>query len=237
MGLAIWYVDMKAIRKLLSRFLMSSYEFGMNARAYIPFWSLEIVSRNLKDGQSILDVGCGRGETMRALTKRNRGLITVGIDIHLPYLKKAKDHKTHDQYILCDVRKLPFRRKSFTTVLCVNVIEHLEKQEGENLIKDMEELASKQVVIVTPPYFSKEGSEVHEEPYQIHKSGWSPKEFKEIGCKVMGHAFYGKWQLISGSPQLLKPIIYVACIITSLLTYFLPTIAGEMVCVKLTNGK
>jgi hypothetical protein len=101
----------------------------------------------------------------------------------------------------------------------------------------MEELASKQVIIVTPPYFSKEGPEAHEEPYQIHKSGWSPKEFKEIGYKVRGHGFYGKWQLIPRSPPLLKPIIYLASVAASLLTYLFPVIAGEMICVKSTDEK
>lgn len=211
---------------------MRSYGLGMSARAYIPFWSLEIVSRNLEDGQTVLDVGCGKGETMKALTRRNKGLVATGADIYLPYLKEGQSLKTHKLYVQCDIRKLPFRRKSFATVLCCHVIEHLERQEGKNLINDMEELADKQVIIVTPPYFSKEGPEARNEPYQIHKSGWSPKELKKMGYKVRGHSFRGKWQLIPRSPELLKPIIYMASIVTSLVTYFLPAIAGEMVCVK-----
>jgi len=64
---------------------------------------------------------------------------------------------------LCDVRKLPFKQKSFDTVLCMEVIEHLEKEEAIRLIEDMEKIARKKIIITTPVGFWEDY--VHEDSF------------------------------------------------------------------------
>ena len=86
---------------------------------YIPFVYMNIILRRIlldKKGQSILDVGCGNGRPMR-LINRNKHFFSIGVDISPLRLKQAKNLKSHDDYIRCDVRALPFQEKSFDTVL------------------------------------------------------------------------------------------------------------------------
>jgi hypothetical protein len=40
-------------------------------------------------------------------------LSAIGIDIHIPYLMKCRTKRSHEGCLLCDARRLPFRKKSF----------------------------------------------------------------------------------------------------------------------------
>lgn len=143
---------------------------------YVPFYISNTVLRNI-EGESILDVGCGRGQPMKIMQLNKHGFYVVGVDIFRPYLIEAKRNKTHNEYVLCDVRKLPFKQKSFDTVLCMEVIKHLEKEEAMKLIEEMEKIARKKVIITTPVGFWVDYGR-DENPYQIHQSGFYPEDFK-----------------------------------------------------------
>ena len=75
--------------------------------------------------------------------------------------------------------------KSFDCVVALDLIEHLDKSDGFKLIKIMESIARKKVIIFTPNGFLKQ------EPYddniwQEHKSGWEVDEMKDLGFQVYG---------------------------------------------------
>ncbi len=129
-----------------------------------------------KKAKTILDLGCGRGEQMRARNRRAR-LLATGADGYLPALKQARHNKTHTLgLILCDVGFLPIKRKSVDIVLCSQVIEHLSKIDGVALLADIEKIASIQVVVGTPVGFvgrplSAHGSE-QENPLEKYESVW-----------------------------------------------------------------
>jgi len=78
--------------------------------------------------------------------------------------KESKKKQIHNEYILADLRKLEFKPKSFDAILCLEVIEHLTKEEGHDLIKKMEKWARKKIIITTP-----NGYDCN--PFQTHKSG------------------------------------------------------------------
>ncbi len=84
-----------------------------------------------------------------------------------------------------DVRKVDFPPNSFDAVLCLDLIEHLEKKEGRELIDKMEKWARKKVIIYTP-----NGFVLHEDlkrnPLQEHKSGWTTEELGSLDFKVYG---------------------------------------------------
>lgn len=87
-------------------------------------------------------MGCGDGWFGGWL--RTRGVrFSVGTDIFQPYLKKAKESKTYDWVVLCDVRRLPFTDKAFDVVICMSVLEHLEKPAGLELLVSMERQAQR----------------------------------------------------------------------------------------------
>lgn len=154
-----------------------------------------------RSAQSCLDVGCGRGAF-----KFIQSFYSVGCDISLSSLIKAREKGYYDDLVRCDVRHLPFKPKSFDTVICVEVVEHLNKSEGLELLRQMEEIASRQVIIMTPwGYFSMKERE--DDAYLTHHSGWLPQEFGEMGYKVYP-LYYLRYPMGSEIHQILARYIF-----------------------------
>jgi len=206
-------------------------------RLYLPFTYPNIIWQKMdKMAKTILDVGCGDGSFI-ALLNKDKKFEVIGIDAYKPYLAKAKKTGVYKKLILGDVRKLPFKEKSFDIVLCSQVIEHLKKEEGEELIRDLEKTAKRQVIVATTvgffPYEPFEGKD--ENPLQVHQSGWEPKEFEKRGYKVYGQGagfVYGRKRIVRPLPQLLQIPFFGLSYCLSPLFYFSPKHAAYMICVK-----
>jgi ubiquinone/menaquinone biosynthesis C-methylase UbiE len=142
-----------------------------------------------KETNTILDVGCGRGLGTRSIT-RSKKYATVGADIFFPDLVEAKKNRTHDSIVWCDARNLPFKRKSFDVVLCIAMLEHVDKEEGKRLIESLETIALKKVILSTPVGYLRTSHEkspvllASSNPYQEHRTGWVPDELRALGYKV-----------------------------------------------------
>jgi 2-polyprenyl-3-methyl-5-hydroxy-6-metoxy-1,4-benzoquinol methylase len=128
-----------------------------------------------------LDLGCGRSSPIQYCPVS----YSVGVELFEPYLKESKKMKIHNKYILADIRRVEFMPKSFDCVLASGVLEHLTKKEGLSLIKKMENIARKKIIIHTPNGFLCQ-DEYDKNKLQIHKSGWAFDEFKKLGYEVKG---------------------------------------------------
>ena len=205
------------------------------ARPYIPFTILNTIWRSFdKQGQSILDVGCGNGWAM-AFINRQKRFYTVGVDAFKPYLTYAKEQLIHDDYVLCDIRKLPVKRKSFDIVMCLEVLEHLEKEDGRLLLEELEAIAKRQVIISSPVGRFPQHPEVGDDPYMEHKSPWQPGELRSCGYRIRGYGLPlvgGAHGLLSRLPQPFSSVRRFVWILASSISYFAPELAGWMVCVK-----
>jgi ubiquinone/menaquinone biosynthesis C-methylase UbiE len=135
-----------------------------------------------RSAQSCLDVGCGRGAF-----KFIQSFYSVGCDIYQSSLIKAREKGYYDNLVRCDVRQLPFKPKSFDIAICVEVIEHVDKAGGMELLRQMEEIASRQVIIMTPWGYCPV-NEREDNPYLFHLSGWLPQEFQKMRYKT--YPFY-----------------------------------------------
>ena len=127
---------------------------------------------------------------MRFLNKKHKLQFTVNADCSLHRLIEAKRKGTHDDYILCDIRSLPFRRKSFDEAICIEVIEHIEKEAGFGLLSSLDRIVRKQIVlttnvepVLTPVLEKRIGKPMG------HVSSWYPFEFKRLGYMVRGSSF------------------------------------------------
>ena len=146
--------------------------------------------------------------------------------------KESKKKQIHNEYILADLRKLEFKPKSFDAILCLEVIEHLTKEEGYGLIKKMEKWARKKIIITTPNgYLYQDGYDCN--PFQTHKSGWSVGELEKLGYEVYGIDGWKKLRGYKGSIKY-RPNLFWAIIsdITQKVVYRYPKLAFRLLAVK-----
>lgn len=144
--------------------------------------NLPLVQRELPGVTSVLDVGCGLSSPLREIPKR---FYSVGVDVFKPTLTALKAYKSYDDLVLADGRHLPFKGKIFDVVLSLEVIEHMNKQEGYNFLIHLSRLAKKKLIVSTPSGFLPQG-EYDNNVHQRHLSGWCENEFKALGFRVVG---------------------------------------------------
>jgi SAM-dependent methyltransferase len=136
--------------------------------------------------KTVLDAGCGYGiwgHILRSLqVKGGLECYIVGCDIWKPYLEATKKYSPYDDFVLCDVRKLPFRNKSFNYVISFEILEHFSKKEGKIYLNQLK-LLSEKIIVSTPLGFYPQGV-IDGNEFQAHKSAWQEKDFREVGYDV-----------------------------------------------------
>ena len=181
-----------------------------------------------KSAESILDVGCGQGYPMRLIRLVMSPKNVVGVDLFEKYIKEAKRDKLHDEYVISDIRKMKFKKKSFDVVLASQVIEHLPKEDGRRFIKDLERIAKKQVIIATPI------GEMYHPPIdgnelQLHLSHYYPEDLEKMGYRVVKYgrkSIFGDEGIVHKiDNDLARKVIFFVNIILSPLYYAFPTLA------------
>ena len=196
----------------------------------------EGLEKELGNMRTVLDVGCGNWSPLANVRKN---FYSVGIDIHKPSIKEIKKKKIHNAYKIGDVLKISkyFKPKSFDAVVALDVVEHFEKKDGLSLIAQMENIARKKVIILTPYGFVSQHP-LDGNPYQEHKSGWYIDDFKKRGYKLFGarglrfiRGEYARFRY--------KPWIFwgITSPISHLFVYFFPQIAYQLIAVKNFNTK
>ena len=180
---------------------------------------------------TLLDVGCGERSPLQSVARRMHH--SVGLDAFEPAIETARALKIHDDYVLGDARKLGdlFEPKSFDCVAATDLIEHLDREEGLELLRAMESIARRRVVIFTPNGF------LPQEPFggnefQRHRSGWSAREMRERGYKVIGingwKPLRGERALVRAPRFVFEPISFLSqCVIERR-----PEMAFQILCVK-----
>lgn len=174
---------------------MSTIRYKLDNFFLKPFYNqfINTLFQETKDCNSLLDIGCGFNLPIKKVTSRM--VQSVGLDVFEPSLEKAKTHSTHSEFVLEDVKvyleKMP--DKSFDCVMALDLIEHLEKNQGYWLIEQMERLSRKKVILFTPNGFVPQRP-YDNNPWQEHVSGWSMEEMKEKGFSIFGFGGYKNWR-------------------------------------------
>lgn len=191
----------------------------------------KILENELSGMKSVLDVGCGNWSPLANVKK---SFYSLGMDIHKPSIEEIKKKKIHDAYRLGNILKVGtyFKPKSFDAVIALDVVEHFKKSEGVNLIKQMEKIAKKKVIIMTPYGFTVQHS--HDgNPYQEHKSGWSIEDFKKREYRIYGLRGFrfvrGEYATIKYKPWFLWGVITV---LSQFFVYFFPQWAYQLLAIK-----
>lgn len=85
---------------------------------------------NVKPGEDILDLGCGRGEdTLAAARLTAPGGTATGLDLTEAMIQRAKQHAIEEKVINAsffqgDIENLPFKKENFDGVMSNCVINH-----------------------------------------------------------------------------------------------------------------
>ena len=195
--------------------------------ALFPSWTRHL-KRELRGCTSVLDIGCGKDSPIQECEVS----YSVGVDLFDPYLEQSKRKRIHTEYVKADIRTVDFEPDSFDCVMCLEVLEHLTKEEGLALIGRMEKWARKKIILSTPNTFVWQ-DEVDDNPLQAHQSGWTVKEFRRLGFKVRG---LKGWKTLRGYRGGLKyrPMFFWAKLshISQKLVYFFPSLAFQLFVVE-----
>lgn len=113
---------------------------------------VEMVQRT--EPQAVLDAGCGEGFVTNYLAQRHAGLKLTGVDLSGEAISYAEAHfGTAATFRTGSLYKLPFSDNAFDTVVCSEVLEHLD--EPDRALNELKRVARNYVVITVPrePYF------------------------------------------------------------------------------------
>ncbi len=82
------------------------------------------------------------------------------------------------------------------SIYMLDVVEHMEKEEGQECLDLAMKVAEKQVVIFTPNGFVEQTEDewgLGGEYWQTHRSGWTPDEFPGWDISFFDEGFFAIW--------------------------------------------
>lgn len=139
---------------------------------------LNLLPTNLSN-LSILDVGCGIGEWGFLIRVKKTGVPRIiGVDIWRPHLKRLSPLMVYNGLITANASHLPFTKKCIDISLACEILEHLHKKTGCLLLKELERITKKMIIVTTPIKYPQEASS---NPYERHVSEWAPREYAQSG--------------------------------------------------------
>jgi hypothetical protein len=180
---------------------------------------------------SVLDVGSGASMDLRWFGVKH----CVGIEAYQPDYEKALQNGSHDEMVLGTVCELDkhFKPNQFDACLSVDVIEHVTKEDGLKMMRDMEAIARRKIVIITPNGWL-EQHHTEEGDLQVHLSGWEASEMKGYGYRVLGllgpKFLRGEYHMLKWRPKFFWGL--VSMVGHLLWTRWHPSQAASILCVK-----
>ena len=139
---------------------MKHFLYKLESFLDTQFWFLHpdiherqrFIASKIPTGRSILDVG-GEQRVLEQIGKA-REYYTINIDskktgIHTHHQRSSKD-------LVYDGKHIPFPAKHFDVLVCIDVLEHVPKNNRHDLIVEMLRV-TKETLIISAPY----GSEAH----------------------------------------------------------------------------
>jgi SAM-dependent methyltransferase len=113
---------------------------------------------DLKAGDKILDVGCGKGFMLYDFTHLISGIQISGVDISSYAIENALEPvKPYIQ--VADACLLPYQDKSFDLVISINTVHNLEKAQLAQSLQEIERVAKGKSFITVDAYRTDEEKE------------------------------------------------------------------------------
>ena len=185
----------------------------------------------LQDCNTVLDIGCGPNSP---LTEFGFDRL-VGIDGYPPAVAEAKRKRAYHDVILGDIREINryFEPRQFDACVALDLIEHVSKKDGMELIAAMETIACRKVILITPSGFLPQ-RHAEQADLQEHISGWDSTEMTHYGFKVRGllgpKPLRGEYHKLTRRPEIFWGLI--SLLGDLLYTQYVPSKAAAMLCYK-----
>lgn len=100
---------------------------------------------------------------------------------HACYLQRGYAYRA-----IYHAEAIPFLRdtgEQWDVVLAAEVVEHHEREEGLELLRLVKARARRLAIVTSPVGFLRQGP-LEGNPYQVHRSGWTPEELEALGWTV-----------------------------------------------------
>ncbi len=179
----------------------------------------------MKDGERILDIGCGEGRHSWVVCKEHDSLVCA-LDLSRESLKKAygvfwhleDQGETRGKWLLSEasILKLPFKDSTFDRIVCSEVLEHVPN-DGQAITEIVRVLKDHGVLAVSVPSYLPESicwklsHEYHNTPgghIRIYKSKELRSKLIENNLKIYAmrrkhslHSFYWISRCLFGSSK------------------------------------
>lgn len=143
---------------------------------------VEVLRKYEVDLSNVVDFGIEHGWTAKALRDSfDVGRLT-GVEIWPEFARLARKRGWYDRVIEGDALEWLSVGLDFSTVIANDFIEHLTRRDGLEFLSYFERSAD--FIVVTTPIGFVEQRALEGNPYEEHRSGWTPEEFEAMGWTV-----------------------------------------------------
>ena len=160
--------------------LLKKYKYNLN-EILKEIFIFNLIQKFYDKDTVIYDLGCSN--SFRYEYFKNKTKI-IGVEAFNYNISKNK----YNEYLITDIllfrkrEKFPENKKIF---ILNDVIEHFSKEDGIEIINLLSTLKDSLIILFTPNGFISQ-SEIDNNPFQKHKSGWYCQEFKKNGFDILG---------------------------------------------------
>ena len=156
--------DQKIARKFDKEFFDGERKYGYGGYKYNPkFWKPVIPTFknfwNIKENNSILDVGCGKGFMLYDFRNIIPEINVRGIDIS-EYAIENSLPEIKDCLSVANAKNLPFENNSFDYVISINTIHNLEIDDCAKALKEISRVSRVGSFITVDAYRNEEEKEL-----------------------------------------------------------------------------
>jgi SAM-dependent methyltransferase len=134
-------------------------KFGYGGYRYDGRWravsDAMVEHYDLKPGDSVLDVGCGKGFLLYELTQSMPGLSVSGIDVSRYGIEHSKE-EVRPYLQVGNAVSLPFEDNSFDLVISINTLHNLYCHDLDKALREIERVGRRHKYIVVESYKTEE---------------------------------------------------------------------------------
>ena len=141
-----WIINERAIK----------YGNGIHPKHLITNYHQFFIDR-IKEGESVLDVGCGNGTVAISIAKRYPKSLITGVDLDKKNIKFAKEKQKQNNlknlnFINCDINECTEIKTDI--VILSNVLEHIENR--PLFLRNIQKLTGSNIFLIRVPYFKRD---------------------------------------------------------------------------------